>query len=106
MPGWWKSSVSSSAISKVKKCAAAASSCGTVEPTPRRASSMRKSEKCLLAAWLVMTPVRGAVASESDAFEFFKEEAKVVTAARRPQAVQDSPLAVELITAEEIRGSG
>jgi iron complex outermembrane recepter protein len=45
-------------------------------------------------------------AQDSDAFEFFSEEADVVTASRRPQAPTEAPLSVEVITAEDIRASG
>lgn len=46
-----------------------------------------------------------AVASD-DTFQFYEEEAKVSTALRRPQPIQDAPIAVEVITEEEIQSSG
>jgi len=45
-------------------------------------------------------------AADSDAFEFFKEEAKVVTASRREQSISEIPMAVDVVTPQEIRASG
>lgn len=47
-----------------------------------------------------------AWASGDDAFQFYEEEAKVTTASRRPQLIQEAPIAVEVITSEEIKASG
>jgi iron complex outermembrane receptor protein len=47
-----------------------------------------------------------ARAEDADAFKFFAEEAPVTTASRRPQAPNQAPLSVEVITAEDIRDSG
>ncbi|MDD5303164.1 MAG: TonB-dependent receptor [Elusimicrobia bacterium] len=41
-----------------------------------------------------------------DAFEFFREEAKVYTASRRAEPAAQAPVAVEVITADEIRAYG
>src|SRR5258707_215813 len=41
-----------------------------------------------------------------DAFQFFQEEAKVVTASRREQPICEAPVAIDVITAEEIKASG
>ena len=41
-----------------------------------------------------------------DVFKFFQEEAQVVTASRRPQAIRESPVAIDVITAAEIAASG
>lgn len=57
----------------------------------------------LAAAALAAFP---SAASAEDAFTLFQEEATVVTASRRPQARSDSPVSVEVITADEIRESG
>lgn len=45
-------------------------------------------------------------AGEEDALQFFAEEAQVLTASRRLEYVREAPLAVEIITAEEIEASG
>ena len=44
--------------------------------------------------------------ADNDAFQFFQEEAQVVTAARRPQSIRDVPEAVDVITSDDIRASG
>jgi iron complex outermembrane receptor protein len=45
-------------------------------------------------------------ASAEDAFNFFLQEAQVVTASRRAQKKSDSPVAIDVITREEIESSG
>src|SRR5258706_8806284 len=45
-------------------------------------------------------------AADSDAFQFFQEEAKVITASRTEQPIEEAPVAVEVITPEEIKTSG
>lgn len=47
-----------------------------------------------------------AAAEELSELEFFEQEAKTVTASRRLQPVREAPVAVEVITEEEIRASG
>lgn len=47
-----------------------------------------------------------ARAEGGDAFEFFREEAKVYTASRRAESVWRAPVAVDVVTAEEIRAYG
>jgi len=47
-----------------------------------------------------------SLAADEDAFQFFQEEAKVVTASRREQSVDQVPAAVDVITADEIKASG
>ena len=47
-----------------------------------------------------------AVAEDADIFEFFKEEAMVVTAARQPQLLRQAPATVYVVTGEDIRASG
>ena len=44
--------------------------------------------------------------SADDAFNFFLQEAQVVTASRRAQKKSDSPVAIDVITREEIEHSG
>lgn len=51
------------------------------------------------------TPVRAEEESLSD-LAFFSQEAETVTASRRLQPVREAPVAVEVITEEEIRASG
>ncbi|MBI3564912.1 MAG: TonB-dependent receptor plug domain-containing protein [Elusimicrobia bacterium] len=58
----------------------------------------------LAAAFLFTSPA--ARASGQDDLAFFAEEAKVITASRRVENVSEAPSAVEVVTAEEIRGSG
>ena len=45
-------------------------------------------------------------ASTDEAFDFFLKEAEVVTASRRAQKKSDSPVAIDVITREEIAQSG
>jgi len=44
--------------------------------------------------------------AEDDAFDFFREEAKIYTASRRPEPAWRAPVAVDIITAEEIKAYG
>ena len=50
--------------------------------------------------------VTAADSGGGDAFDFFLKEAEVVTASRRQQKISDSPVAIEVITREEIATSG
>ncbi|MCM2304026.1 MAG: TonB-dependent receptor [Elusimicrobia bacterium] len=56
----------------------------------------------LLLSALSASPARAA----EDVFEFFREEAKVYTASRRPESAWRAPVAVDVVTAEEIRAYG
>jgi iron complex outermembrane receptor protein len=47
-----------------------------------------------------------AASSADDAFKFFLQEAEVVTASRRAQKKSDSPVAIDVITHDEIEKSG
>src|SRR5579864_2295344 len=67
---------------------------------------MKKQRIVLLAACAMAEWQIPAWAADADPFEFFQEEAKVVTAARREQPVDEVPAAVDVITAEEIKASG
>ncbi|HVO33552.1 MAG TPA: Plug domain-containing protein, partial [Elusimicrobiota bacterium] len=60
----------------------------------------------LIACAFAASLARPALADDGDAFQFFQEEAEVVTASRRPQLLEDIPMAVDVVTAEEIRASG
>ena len=68
----------------------------------RRMPAMGKSIAGMIAFGLLIgqTP---SWAAQPDAFEFFQEEARVVTASRRPQAIREIPMAVDVITSEDIR---
>jgi iron complex outermembrane receptor protein len=65
---------------------------------------MRPLAPCL-AAMLAALCAAPAFAND-DAFEFFREEAKVYTASRRPEAALNAPVAVDIITGEDIRTYG
>jgi len=75
---------------------------------------MVSGRSAALAALLVVSACAaraddGAAASGAGAepvFKFFQEEASATTALRRPAPVDRSPLAVDVITAEEIKASG
>ncbi|MCR4296154.1 MAG: TonB-dependent receptor [Elusimicrobia bacterium] len=47
-----------------------------------------------------------AARAEEDVFEFFREEAKVSTASRRPESAWRTPVAVDVVTAAEIKAYG
>jgi iron complex outermembrane receptor protein len=57
---------------------------------------------------LTLVALLAAVASRAaeDAFEFFQEEAQVVTASRRPEPAWRAPAAVDVVTAEDIKAYG
>jgi iron complex outermembrane receptor protein len=65
------------------------------------APRMRRSALILLFAGTALP----ALAAD-DAFEFYKEEAQVVTASRRPEPARLAPAAVDVITADDIRAYG
>lgn len=65
---------------------------------------MRIGMTAMLLALLAPAALAGEPAS--DPFAVFREEAAVVTAARRAQTPRESPVAVDVITAEELRVSG
>lgn len=54
-----------------------------------------------LVSFLALAAIPGGAGD--NAFEFFEEEAKVITASRRMQTITEAPVAVDVITAEEIR---
>lgn len=58
-----------------------------------------------VAAAVSQTP-SAADSAGGDAFDFFLKEAEVVTASRRQQKISDSPVAIEVITRQEIASSG
>ena len=57
-------------------------------------------------AWLPLLCAAIPVFAADDAFEFFKEEAQVVTASRRPESALRAPAAVDVITAADIKAYG
>ncbi|MBI2789287.1 MAG: TonB-dependent receptor [Elusimicrobia bacterium] len=57
-------------------------------------------------ALLVLALAAAPAAAQSDAFEFFREEAMVSVASRRPEAAWRAPVAVDVVTAEEIKAYG
>ena len=60
-----------------------------------------------LAALLVLLGSRARAADSADpVFEFFQEESNATTALRHRESTDRSPLAVDVITAEEIKASG
>jgi len=59
-----------------------------------------------LIAILCASSLVQARADTGDALRFFEEEAKITTASRRPQSIQEAPAAVDVITAEDIKASG
>lgn len=62
--------------------------------------------RLLIFTCLLFTNVFDVLAATDETLEFFQEEAQVTTASRRPQSVQEAPVAVEVITTEEIKASG
>lgn len=59
-----------------------------------------------LAVLALSASVSRAAEPSGELMEFFEEEAKVVTASRRLEFVREAPVAVEIITADDIRRSG
>lgn len=67
---------------------------------------MMKIIRRALAALLIAAQAAGPARAGDNPFELFEEEARVVTASRRTEAVREAPVAVEVVTAEDIRASG
>lgn len=66
-----------------------------------------KKTNIFIALFLLPWLVTGQISLRAeDGFEFFQEEAKVTTASRREQSISESPVAIDVITKEEIRASG
>lgn len=72
----------------------------------KTARSMRR--RCAASAAAFALAVSAATAAEDAGadLEFFAQEAEVVTASRRPEPAAEAPVAVEVVTAEDIRRSG
>lgn len=64
---------------------------------------MNKIIRSCIAFLIAVSP---AATYAHDEFDFFEEEAKVVTAARRSQSISDSPVTIEVITHDEIQAAG
>ncbi|MDE2490442.1 MAG: TonB-dependent receptor [Elusimicrobia bacterium] len=62
------------------------------------------ARRALLAAAALLLAASASAAE--DAFEFYKEEAQVVTASRRAEPALSAPAAVDVVTAEDIRAYG
>ncbi|HAF95326.1 MAG: hypothetical protein A2X34_02075 [Elusimicrobia bacterium GWC2_51_8] len=67
---------------------------------------MKNISRSALLIFLLIAQAPAARADEGDAFSFFDEEAQVVTASRRSQKITESPSAISVITAEDIRLMG
>src|SRR5258706_12934243 len=67
---------------------------------------MQKSVRTTFVHVLTLQMAWPLWAENGDAFQFFQEEAKVVTASRREQSINEAPVAIDVITAEEIKASG
>lgn len=59
---------------------------------------------CLYSLCLLQSAVGWG--QEGDLFEFFREEARVITASRRPQPLYRAPATVYVVSGEELRASG
>lgn len=66
---------------------------------------MRPPTRTLLIAAALLIAASSAFADD-DAFEFYKEEAEVVTASRRAEPAWRAPAAVDVVTAEDIKAYG
>src|SRR5258706_10724163 len=67
---------------------------------------MNSSKTRLLPLFLILTHVSPAVADTTDAFQFFQEEALVVSASRIPESRQKAPATTYVVTSEDIHASG
>ena len=70
-------------------------------------NNLKRNIGLILSVWLVSSwNLWGLERAAEETFEFFERESQVVTASRRPQTVGESPLAVDVITEEEIKSQG
>ena len=67
---------------------------------------MKKTLTATLYALILLGSAAPLRAESADDIKFFEEEAQVVTASRREQSISESPVAIDVITAEEIKASG
>lgn len=66
----------------------------------------QKTKKIMAVALAFSLSGADAVWSSENAFSFFEEELKVITASRRSQPITEAPSSVEVVTADDIRNSG
>src|ERR1051326_8882725 len=69
-------------------------------------STMRDMKNTLLLIVLGLGPVNFVLGDDTDVFQFIAEEAKVTTASKRVESVQEAPGVITVITAEQIRRYG
>jgi|SRR5579863_5251918 len=67
---------------------------------------MRAVRRCLFTGALLFLPASLSFAAVDESVQYFEEEAQVTTASRRLQPAREAPVAVDVITQEEIRASG
>lgn len=60
----------------------------------------------IITAWILAGLTAAPARAQEDAFDFFREEAQVYTASRRAETAARAPMAVDVVTAEEIRAYG
>src|SRR5882724_4779476 len=85
---------------------AEASSSGTGVQIPPRRCPMRKRMRKGLTLFITLSQASVAMADTNDAFQFFQEEAKVVTASRIPESRQKAAATTYVVTREDIQASG
>jgi len=66
---------------------------------------MKIQVKWLIGILCILQPIH-VFAEADDAFQFFQEEAKVVSASRQPQSRDQAPATVYVVTSEDIKDSG
>lgn len=72
----------------------------------RPTSSKRKIGSCLILILTHLFSLNAELTAQEEAFRFFEEEAKVLTASKQLEPITKSPVAVDVITREEIENSG
>ncbi|MBI4368916.1 MAG: TonB-dependent receptor [Elusimicrobia bacterium] len=60
----------------------------------------------IAATFGILAASAGLACAQDDIFEFFENEANAITALRRAAPVEESPVAIDVITAREIEASG
>jgi outer membrane receptor for ferrienterochelin and colicins len=67
---------------------------------------LKKSFSCLVVAGMLANPIASFAEESSDFLEFYKQEAKVVTASKQEEKVTEAPGIIEVVTADEIKRFG
>jgi iron complex outermembrane receptor protein len=67
---------------------------------------MHNAAKRLVTSILFMGQASWVMADSIADFAFFQDEAKVITASRREEPIRESPVAIDVITAQDIKASG